>query len=74
MQLIKYSSALLFGLCLLLSPVLLSGQNLTGEIDGAVRDTTGAYIANASVTVANAETDLAARNVKTVWILPRRLS
>jgi Carboxypeptidase regulatory-like domain len=41
------------------------GQVLTGEIDGAVRDSSGAVIPNAIVIVTNSEQNLVARTVKT---------
>ncbi len=41
------------------------GQVLTGEIDGVVRDTSGALVPNATVTVKNSEQNLVARTVQT---------
>ena len=41
------------------------GQVLTGEIDGTVRDATGAVIPNAIVTVTNSDQHLVERTVKT---------
>jgi Carboxypeptidase regulatory-like domain len=45
--------------------VPLRGQVLTGEIDGVVRDSSGAVIPNSSVIVTNSEQNLIARTVKT---------
>ena len=49
-------------LCFLHSTALF-GQNLTGEIDGVVKDSSGAVIPNATVTVKNADQNLVVRSV-----------
>lgn len=41
------------------------GQVLTGEIDGTVRDTSGAVIPDAVVTITNSDQNIVARTVKT---------
>jgi len=60
---------LIAGLLAMFIPLLLSGhllaQNLTGEIDGIVRDSTGAVIPNAAVTVTNASQNLVVRTLQT---------
>lgn len=40
------------------------GQVITGEIDGTVRDKSGAVIPNALVTITNTDQNLVARTVK----------
>jgi hypothetical protein len=50
---------------LLLTPLCTSGQVLTGEIDGTVRDGTGAVVPNATVTITNTDESLVERTVKT---------
>jgi len=41
------------------------GQNLTGTINGVVRDESGAVVLNANVTLSNSETNLVVRKLKT---------
>ena len=50
---------------LLLAPVHLCAQNLTGEIDGVVKDSSGAVVVNATVTVKNTDQNLVDRTVRT---------
>jgi hypothetical protein len=49
-------------------------QNLTGEIDGVTRDTQGAAVAHATVTVRNAEQNVVVRTVTTnghgIFVIP----
>lgn len=52
-------------LCLMMSPCVFHGQNLTGELDGVVRDPSDAAIPNATVTVTNAGTHLVIRTLTT---------
>ncbi len=42
-----------------------SGQNLTGTINGSVSDSSGAMVPGATVTIANAETGVVERSIKT---------
>jgi hypothetical protein len=55
---------LLFVTFMLLIPVTLRGQSLTGEIDGTVRDPSGAVVSGASVTIVNTDQNITARTVK----------
>jgi hypothetical protein len=50
-------------LSILLAPAVWA-QNITGEIDGTVTDTTGAIIPDATVTITNLDTKTVARTVK----------
>ncbi len=60
----RLSFALL--LALLLAPVgLAHAQNLTGEIDGVIKDPSGAVIPNATVTVTDTDQNLVVRSLKT---------
>lgn len=52
-------------ICLLLSSCVFHGQNLTGELDGLVRDTSDAAIPNATVTITNTDTHLVIRTLTT---------
>ena len=54
---------LIAAFCLLSTAALLA-QNLTGEIDGVVRDTLGAVIPDAAVTVTNSDQNLVVRTIK----------
>ena len=47
-----------------LSPLSILGQNLTGEIDGVVRDSSGAVIPNATVTVKSTDQNQVVRTVQ----------
>ena len=53
------------GALLLSMPLCTFGQVLTGEIDGTVRDGTGAVVPNATVTITNTDEGLVERTVKT---------
>ena len=58
--------ALIVGLVLcLFHPYLALGQDLTGEIDGTVHDTSGAVIPNAKVTVKNDDQNIVVRTLQT---------
>ena len=46
-------------------PGIMQAQNLTGTINGVVRDSSGAVIPNATVVITNVGTGLVARNLKT---------
>jgi hypothetical protein len=59
------AKGLIFALLLLLGIPMVSGQVLTGEIDGVVRDEAGAAIPNATVTITNADENLVQRTLKT---------
>lgn len=59
---VAYAAILLLAFCWA-APV--HGQVLTGEIDGVVRDTSGAMVPNAVVTIRNTDQNLVARTVKT---------
>ena len=48
-----------------LLPITLQAQNLTGQIDGTVRDTTGAVIAGATVTIRSEGENVVKRQLKT---------
>jgi hypothetical protein len=54
--------AILAALCIAW-PQMIAGQNLTGEINGSVRDSTGAAVANATVTVENTDKNLVVRTI-----------
>ena len=55
------AKGLIFALLLLLGIPMVSGQVLTGEIDGVVRDAAGAAIPDATVTITNADENLVQR-------------
>jgi Carboxypeptidase regulatory-like domain/TonB-dependent Receptor Plug Domain len=55
----------LFALFPTFRPSLGVAQNLTGEIDGAVRDPQGAVIPGASLTIANTDQNLVVRSLQT---------
>ena len=46
-------------------PATVAGQNLTGGISGTVRDSTGAVVPNATITVENTDRNLVVRTVHT---------
>ena len=46
-------------------PAMMAGQNLTGGISGTVRDSTGAVVPNATITVENTDRNLIVRTVHT---------
>lgn len=59
----------MLGLCIAvllmcLGPVAGLGQNLTGEIDGVVKDPTGAVIPDAAVTITNTDQNLVTRTIR----------
>ena len=56
---------LLGGALVLAAGLPLAAQTLTGEIDGNVRDATGAVVANAVVTITNADQNQVVRTTKT---------
>ena len=57
-------AGLLLALVLLFGKPLVNGQVLTGEIDGSVRDTAGAVVPNATVTITNTDVNLIQRTLK----------
>ena len=57
--------SLLSALLLLCTTPRLNAQVLTGEIDGTVRDSTGAVVQNATVTVTNTDQNLVKRTITT---------
>ncbi len=58
------ASLLFLAVLCLLHPFIAFGQNSTGEIDGVVRDSSGAVIPNATVTVKNTDQNLVIRTVR----------
>ena len=64
-HLLQISGLFLIFLILTLGSATASGQNLTGEIDGAVHDSTGAAIPNATVTIKNTDQNLVVRTIQT---------
>src|SRR5215469_3522035 len=54
-----------FVLLVLSSAITVFGQDLTGEIDGSVSDSSGSVIANARVEVKNNDQNIVTREVKT---------
>src|SRR5215510_7138215 len=55
MRKIRFDAALLGGI--VLAPVILLAQAITGSISGSVRDASGSAVTNASVTLTNALTE-----------------
>ena len=58
------TAALLLSVLSLLQPKQALGQNITGEIDGNIRDSSGAVIPNATVTVTNTDRNQVALTVQ----------
>jgi Carboxypeptidase regulatory-like domain len=56
---------LLLGIFVLMSAAPSTGQTLTGELDGTVRDKLGAVVPNALVTITNSDENQVVRTVKT---------
>src|SRR5579875_3856133 len=64
---LRWKAAAAWNVTLIVSMLACStvvAQNLTGEIDGTVRDASGSAIPNASITIRNADQNLVVRTVR----------
>lgn len=59
------ASFFLIAVLCFLYPAVILGQNLTGGINGVVRDSTGAVVPNATVTIKSTDKNLVVRTVQT---------
>lgn len=54
----KHRSSLMCLAAMLLAALVASGQSVTGSIEGAIKDQTGAIVPGAQVTITNAGTNI----------------